>query len=352
MNRVVPLIGALCISLLSSDVYGLPTAYDGFIYPNDGSPLNEQDGGYGWAGPWTEAGDGPGDDFTLTQSETSLDLPNLPFEPAGDSLIATGPGSGGNNNTINRPLAGGYDLAVDQTFYASFLMLKSGSDSSSSDNQEFNLMSGGSQVLRMGSTSGDSFWLGTSSNSIEPITFDATYFLVLKVDALADGSDTASLTVYDSSESIPASEPGVFDTTYSFDSGANINGARFWIGSNASGMFDEVRLGPTWEDVTSVNPNFLIGDFDMIDGITPADYQILSDNLFTGTTYEQGDIDFSGQVDLTDFAMFRRIYLEQGGSLSDLGLVSVPEPSTAALMTVVALGLLVVARKGRQQAGL
>jgi hypothetical protein len=343
MNRAVHFFGVVGISCFASFAWGLPTAYDGFDYANDGSPLAGQDGGYGWSGPWTELGAGPGDDFTLTQAETSLDLPMLPFEPSGDSVIAVGPGSGGNNNFARRPLSGGFDLGADGTLYASFLMQKNGSESSASDNQELNLMSGGSQALRLGSTSGDQWWLGVSSNTFQGITFGETYFAVVKIDAMAAGDDMASIVVFDATEAVPGADPGAYDATYSFGSGATINGAQFWIGTNASGAFDELRLGSTWEDVTSVDPSFILGDFNMVDDITPADFQILSNNLFTGTTYEQGDIDFSGLVDLTDFALFREIYLNQGGSLSDL--TAVPEPSTGVLVILANVLLFALGRR-------
>lgn len=345
MNRVVLFIGALCTCILAGEVHGIPSVYDGFDYANDGSPLSGQEGGYGWSGAWTEAGDGAGDNFTLTQAETSLDLPMLPFDPVGDSVIAAGPGSGSNNNTITRSMAGGFDLGIDQTFYASYLMVKSGSASSSSDNMEMDMMSGGSRTLRLGSTSSDLFWLGTSSNQIGPITFDDTYFVVVKVEAVESGDDVASMIVFDSTESIPGTDPGAFDATYNFSSSATINGAQLWIGTNASGMYDELRFGSTWQDVTSVNPNFLLGDFDLMDGITLTDYQTLSDNMYTGTTYEQGDMNFSGLVDLADFALFREAYVAQGGSLSDLGIVSVPEPSTAMLVGLASVAAILYTKR-------
>lgn len=344
MKCAVSLFAALSFVVLGRYAEALPWAYDGFDYANDGSPLTGQDGGYGWAGPWSEAGSGAGDQFTLSQDDVSLTLPNLPFQPAGDRVLAAGPGSGGNNNTITRPLASTLDLGVDGTYYASFLMQKSGSASSSGDNQELDLVSGGAQTIRLGSTSGDRFWLGASSNNFEDIVFGETYFVVVRVDASASSDDQLNMIVYDTSETPDAVEPGVYDATYTFASSAEIDSARFWIGTNASGAFDELRLGGTWDDVTSFDPNFELGDFDFVDGITPADYQILSDNLYTGTTYAEGDFDLSGLVDLTDFALFRDAYLAAGGSLDALGI---PEPASVVLGGIACLVLAGVGRPAR-----
>src|SRR5690606_24159825 len=91
----------------------------------------------------------------------------------------------------------------------------------------------------------------------------------------------------------------------------------------------------TWQDVTSANPNYILGDFDQSGAILPNDYQTLAANLYTGTTYEQGDINFSGLVDLEDFAIFREIYQAAGFSIAPG--VSVPEPATWLAMVGAAL---------------
>jgi hypothetical protein len=348
MNRVALVLGTFWLAAGGSAAWGVPSVYDGFNYANDGSPLNGQVGGYGWAGPWNETGPAGNTsfEFTLSQTETSLDLPMLPFEPAGDRVLAAGPADGsGNTHRISRPTAGSFDLGADGTFFASFLMLKSGSASTGSDNQELVLLSGTSQTIRLGSTSTDLFWLGVSSNTFDPVTFGSTYFVVLRVESVASGSDTLSMSVFDATESVPLTEPVSYDRTHTFSSTATINGVQFWIGTNASGAYDEVRLGSTWADVTSINPNFTLGDFNLMDGITTADYHILRDNLYTGTTYEQGDMNFSGLVDLTDFALFREAYQNLGFSVADLDGPSVPEPAAAVLLGVAGVVFAASARR-------
>lgn len=335
MNRFLLALGLVASVVVGGPAWALPSVYEGFIYPNDGNPLEGRTGGYGWGGPWGElAGDTTTFQFLPSATETSLTLPNLPFTPTGNHVVADGPGTGGNNNFIARPLASGFDLGEDRTFYASFLMSKTQSFADplpGANNQEFDLYSGGSVLLRMGSTSGNAFFIGAASNVVPDFTFDPaqTYFVVVKVDALADADDTASVVIYDSTETIPATDPGTFDQFATLSSSAVFDTVRLWIGTNADGAFDELRFGNTWADVTSANPNYILGDFDQSGGISPSDYQTLASNLYTGTTYEQGDIDFNGRVDLTDFAIFRDIYTAAGLVLPPGAPgVAVPEPAT------------------------
>ncbi len=344
MNRLQLVLGIVASALVGAPAWALPSVYDGFDYANDGGPLEGREGGYGWAGPWVEVG---GDlttfQFYPSESDTSLDMPNLPFEPSGRHVVATGPGSGGNNNYIVRPMTANFSLATDNTFYASYLMQKTGGPGTAANNQEFNLYDGGTVSLRMGSTSTNTFFLGVATNTIPDFTFNYgdTYLVVAKIDATASGTDVASVVIFDASEAIPASEPASFDVSYNFPAARGndvIDTLRFWIGASAAGMYDELRMGNTWQDVTSIDPNYILGDFDLSGAIDPGDYQTLAANLYTGTTYEQGDINFSGRVDLTDFAIFREIYTAAGFVLPPGAPgVAVPEPATWLALAGVAV---------------
>ena len=249
--------------------------YDGFDYVG-GSPLAGQDGGYGWSGPWVEIGGGEGDDFTVSPDGTSPTLPNLPFTPVGNFGVAIGPGGAANNNLARRPLSSTIDLSEDQTFFASVLMHKAGVEGGSVNNFEFNLTSGGSQAIRTGATSNNQLFLGVSINLAPEFTFTLgeTYMLVLKVETNVDenNNNLYSVAIYDSSETIPLTEPTEFTLDFttsptSANRNTTLNNVQFVIGSRATGYFDEVRIGRTWEDVTSINPNFILGDFDFSVGI-------------------------------------------------------------------------------------
>ena len=335
MNRVALILGTFWLASGGGVAWAAPSVYDGFNYPNDGSPLTGQAGGFGWGGAWSETGSVAGNQFTLSQNETSLDLPNLPFEPVGDRVVALSPGGAGNDNRASRTIADPFSLAANGTLYASFLFSKGGAASGSNNNQELVFLSGTAQAIRLGSTSTNLFWVGATTQTAGSINLGSTYFLVVRVDAVASGTDTVRLIIFDSAETVPSIEPASYDQFNNFTSNANLTGLQFHIGNIASGAFDELRLGSTWADVTSANPNFILGDFDGMNGITVVDYQILRDHLFTGTTYEHGDFNLNGLVDLTDFALFRQKYLSLGFSAADLDGPSVPEPAAVVLFGLV-----------------
>lgn len=349
MNRVLLGLGVIVSALAGGSAWAVPTVYDGFDYVG-GSPLAGQNGGYGWSGPWVEVGGGEGDDFTVSPDGSSPAFPNLPFTPIGNFGVATGPGGTANSNFVRRSLIAPINMAEEQTFYASVLMHKAGASSGSVNNFEFNLTSGTAQAIRTGATSSNQLFLGVSGNTAPEFSFTTgeaaeTYMLVLKVETNVDenNNNLYSVAIFDSSETIPLAEPTEYTLDFttsptSANRNATLDTVQFAIGNRAQGYFDEVRIGRTWEDVTSFNPNYIPGDFDFSGGIGPSDYEILAANLYTGTSYEQGDLNLNGQVDLEDFAIFREIYTSAGLVLPLGGPgAAVPEPATWLTLAGVAM---------------
>jgi hypothetical protein len=64
--------------------------------------------------------------------------------------------------------------------------------------------------------------------------------------------------------------------------------------------------------------------------------------LVEAVTYEDGDIDFDGDVDLYDFRMWKEIYQSQPGAAPVAG---VPEPSSVALSLAALVGIAAVVRR-------
>ncbi len=110
-------------------------------------------------------------------------------------------------------------------------------------------------------------------------------------------------------------------------------------------VFDEVRIGTTYEDVVPF-VEFTPGDFDYSGDIDETDFLILAGNLGGhldgAVTFSDGDINFDGKVDLDDFGEFKSLY---PAIVAGAGFAIAPEPG-AALLAVVALvgGLLATSR--------
>ncbi len=98
-------------------------------------------------------------------------------------------------------------------------------------------------------------------------------------------------------------------------------------GAWADHHIDNISIVTDFDDLT-------LGDFNSDGAINLDDYGILLSNMNTGgqdTTFADGDINFSGTVDLDDFVEFRSEYAKANPAAA-----AVPEPS-AALLTVFAL---------------
>jgi hypothetical protein len=198
------------------------------------------------------------------------------------------------------------------------------------NNLEFDLGPDGSTTtIRLGSTSGNVFFLNVAANTAGTVVLGETNFLVLKITSNAATPDLVQANFYGPNQTVPATEPTTWALTHNPNSSATFNTARVWAGAAATGALDEIRLGTTWADVTVFNPAFVQGDFNNSGALDLGDFNILATNLFSGTTYAQGDFDSNGAVDLRDFVSFRTKYNAAGLSLpAEL----VPEPASASLL--------------------
>jgi hypothetical protein len=111
----------------------------------------------------------------------------------------------------------------------------------------------------------------------------------------------------------------------------NLNGAN----PHGELLWDELRIGSTYSDVTGVMAvPILPGDTDTdgIPGEFPDDFLPIQDNFRKSVTMRsQGDLVANGVVDFADFRQWKTAFLAGGGSLVglDLGLFNnIPEPAT------------------------
>jgi hypothetical protein len=242
----------------------------------------------------------------------------FPFTPVGGWLE-------GKAGEASRDFNGGLDLSGNNgDIFVSFLLRKNVNGGTSGDNVEVTLADGTNQVVRVGSTSDDKFFLGLAVGSGQavvggPLTIGQTYFVVLKGTASASGNDVFSAAFYDPAEIVPGTEPAAWDLTWGTSSSVILNTLRLAMGTNATGAFDEFRLGSTWADV-AIAP--LAGDFNSDGRVDAADYVVWRKGL--GTTYTQDNYNaWRANFGAT---------LEADGSSVGNGTAAVPEPAAWAVV--------------------
>jgi hypothetical protein len=88
----------------------------------------------------------------------------------------------------------------------------------------------------------------------DPISLGDTYFIVIKGISSAAGNDEFFALNYGPADSVPIAEPANANWHISVSEAVNhiYNAIRLQLGTNASGEFDEIRVGTTWESVTVI----------------------------------------------------------------------------------------------------
>lgn len=316
-------------------------AYEGFDYTNTSSLLHNRAGGTGWAGGWADNDQ----DFngTLTADDISLTSPAFPFTPVGDRINALGGGE------AIRLMGTSFDFTQDgNEFFGSFLLRKAADGGTSGDAPEFRLISNltTTQALRLGIGSGETIFFDSGAQSTtgsETLNIGDTQFFVFKAVSSAEGDDQFFASAFGPGDTVPTTEPETWDVMLSEAVNHIYNGVRMQTGGNVVGAeYDEIRIGDTWADVTSAT-GFILGDFNGSNAIDPGDLDALVNGLFVGTSYQEGDLDQNGIVDLRDYNAFRDIYLNAGFTIE---AIQVPEPGTVTL-AVLAAGLVAFARTRR-----
>lgn len=335
MMRALTASGLLLLVLLHTPAYGVVVAYEGFDYPNDSKLMHNRSGGTGWTTGWLD--NDMDMNGALSADNTSLTLATFPFAPTGDRLIVDA-----GMREANRFFGNAFDMTVDGTVvYGSLLMQKIADGGTASEAIEFRLVTPtDSEGLRVGIGSDEGLFIdsGSQSASTGPgrTTPGSNYFVVWKAVSSADSGDQFFASIFDASTPVPAVEPAMWDVMTVESVNNNFNGVRLQTGTNSLGaIFDEIRIGETWADV-AVGTDFLLGDFNGSSAIDPGDLSTLMSNLYIGTQYSEGDIDFNGVVDLRDYNAFRTIYTGAGFVMP--AATQVPEPATLLIVGMLLAG--------------
>ena len=237
-----------------NDGVGLPApesaVYEGFDYA-EGVISSSSAGGRGWNGGWW------GNDGLTFGGNSGAQSVNFTWEnlPAGyyHEPIGRAASNGGNVNNPYRQLhsAQTIDLAQNGTRYFSFLYHHNGS----APVFEKRWHAGTSEVLKLQiNASGSLSLISPDETNMNLLTLDAnTAYVVLgRIQSVASGNDTLSISVYKSGDTVPDSPPA-FSASVNVESGATIDrifmGNPFNDANTGNSHWDELHIDPVYAAV-------------------------------------------------------------------------------------------------------
>ena len=244
-NLAMALALAAGLALTAQPAQAVLIAYEGFDYAT--GSLYGQNGGTGWSsGNWTSSASG-----TITTQATSLTYETLPVT---GNKVYVQPIS---QTTRSLRELGTTFGTIGSSAYVSVLM----NYEAGTRFFALSLYNGGTERAYMGKPSGGGFWRlqsgGVFENTAVTATSNQTFFLVMKADYISSNRTDYSLWVdpaLGGSESTPLETITVANNLgfNTISLGAGFNGG---ADTTATGWFDEVRVGTTWESVTIPEPS-------------------------------------------------------------------------------------------------
>ncbi|MEI6236383.1 MAG: FecR domain-containing protein [Planctomycetota bacterium] len=239
----------------------VPTVYEGFDYPPGDMSIETASGGFGWKYPWRLR---KGDELTRetdTSSTFSIAPTSLtfPFQQASTGGALNLPP--GRSYRV-RELADPIDLGRDAIYYISFRVRRVGAPPTGSKERPY---------FRLTLRNSTDFWTHSVGvgypESLHPTvllsgrdTFaapiivepDNTTFWVLKIVARRNHQDEAYLKVFNAGEAISAFEPTPWSVvTDRFPAEGILNLVVVTGSGPVPHVFDELRIGRTWDSVVS-----------------------------------------------------------------------------------------------------
>lgn len=374
------LIVAVVLALgIASPAAAVLYVYEPFDYPA-GQQLVGQNGGIGFLAPWRDQTD----PSSATIQNGSINYPGVPT--TGNSVLMTGESVALQvfRNHVNIPGTNG------TTTWISFLGQRLGPENATANpyprgvNVSFYSEAGfavhGREQFAIGNSSGaatnDWAFIGhgqlpnlvPSTTPAVPFGGAPAAFFVLRIDhkglanpspeSAADNDDihfwvNPDPLVEPTLESANGKRLGTESNTFDY---AGLDYVRPFV-ANSTGagpygelLWDELRMGSTYGDVTGVSP-VLPGDTNEngIPGEYPDDFIPIRDNFrkFIDDRV-MGDLVDDGVIDFKDYRQWKDAYVAGGGSLAaiDWGSTQIPEPA-AGLLAVVAWGAIAGRAKSR-----
>ncbi len=327
-----------------------------------GNLLGQDPSIIGWGGPWRDQFQG--DRFKVVN--TGLSYSTVPV--AGGSVESLAMQDGRVYRNLSNPI----DNSTNRTFYMSFMMQGVGVEDvgvitySALEFHNGNGQGDGDRQLQIGVgenldgvSQSPNYFVSLFNSDTGQFAADLgpndglTNFFVAKFE-LSDVDNGDVFSLYHNPEDLSNEANSTVDFTAS---GFNIS-----LNSTALGRFgvpgtltyDELRQGGTFESVTSVVPDFVLGDTngDFVVEFEP-DFGPIRDNwLETNATFgmtlerADGDLNLNGVVSIEDFREWKNAYLQNGGTasqvaaaLASLGANAAPEPNSLLLVLAAVAGL-------------
>jgi hypothetical protein len=264
-------IATFSISIWSMNLSAALIIYEGFDYAV-GTNVRTQTGGSGWSGAWTDTANA-----NATETATSPGLTYGSLEVLGNKLTSTGQQNNASANGTSAFLLRdtAQSFGTDGTsVWLSFISQRTGSKSNGGTAQPLNyqrvfslsLFTGTTEQASVGELSNDpaDVWalnsdLTTFAPSAHTTTpLDTQSFLLVRLDFIAGVStDKAYLWV---NPDLSLGEPALGTEAATITDELSFNRIRLTVGGSqntgatatASGLFDEIRVGDTFADVTPV----------------------------------------------------------------------------------------------------
>ncbi len=243
----LPLVGVFMSGTAQAVLY----SYESFNY-TAGDSLVGQNGGTGFAGAWTQVGNSGVAGIT-TNSLTYSDL-----EVAGNKTYLSPTSASSTLSGARRAFS---STESTGTVYLSFLVnLDAG-------NRYFGLRlydgSAGTSVIQIAKQGNATNWSLTdnarTTDTGAAATLDTTFMFVLRVDFNASGVNERIRLYIDptvgGTEPLTAAVDVITTASLQFSQLDMVGGYTAAGQSTSQGAFDELRLGPTWADVTVPEPS-------------------------------------------------------------------------------------------------